>query len=234
MSQPTPSKTDPDGADGVGDGALDPDADVDVDADPEVEDPPAESDLRTMWLDSDDAGDLISSLSSETARSIVVRLHEQPSTASELADAVGTSVQNVRHHLDSLQESGLVEVAEVRYSSKGREMDVYAPVDEPMVVFVGREERSGFVDSLKRFLGAIGVLAAASLLIQWFVVMRLAPGSGGGITRTPEGGVAADLTALGIPPGLLFFAGGALVLSLVSAWRFYRRSADDGPVPGSG
>jgi len=182
-----------------------------------------EADLRTLWLDSDDAGDLISSLSSDTARSIVVGLHEEPATASELADAVGTSVQNVRHHLDSLSESGLVEVTETRYSSKGREMDVYAPADEPMVVFVGRQERSGFVDSLKRFLGAVGVLAATSLLIQWLVVTRLSSAAAGGIPRPTEGLGGAGTALVGVSPGLLFFAGGALVLTVVSVWRFYRR-----------
>lgn len=203
------------------------------DGEEDVEDGPSPEELRTMWLDSDDAGDLISSLSSETARSILVRLHEDAATASELADAVDTSVQNVRHHLDSLTEAGLVEVSDTRYSSKGREMDVYAPVEEPMVVFVGREDRgSGFVDSLKRFLGAIGILAAASFVIQYLVITRYTSG-GGAITRIPADDGAGGLAPLGLPPGALFFAGGALVLAVASAWRYWdRRRTGGAPADG--
>ncbi|PSQ20077.1 ArsR family transcriptional regulator [Halobacteriales archaeon QS_8_69_26] len=191
---------------------------------------PEEGELRTLWLDSDDTGDLISSLSSETARSILVRLHEDPATASEIAESVDTSVQNVRHHLDSLQEAGLVEVTDMRYSSKGREMDVYAPVDQPLVVLVGSEDDgSGFVDSLKRFLGAIGVLAAASLLIQYLVVLQFNAGSAPGIPRVGEGAGAGGLAPLGMPPGLLFFAGGMLVLAMASAWTYWRNRPDATP-----
>lgn len=216
MSHPSPSSTErPERAD--------------ADAAARGEDPD-QGELRTLWLDSDDTGDLISSLSSETARSILVRLHDDPATASEIAESVETSVQNARHHLDSLQEAGLVEVTDMRYSSKGREMDVYAPVDQPLVVLVGSEDDgSGFVDSLKRFLGAIGVLAAASLLIQYLVVLQFSVGSAPGIPRVGEGAGGGGLAPLGMPPGLLFFAGGMLVLAMASAWRYWQRSS--GPSP---
>jgi len=197
----------------------------DTEADP---DPPEEDDgdpLRTLFLDSDDAGELISSLSSDTARSILVRLHEEPATASELADHVGTSVQNVRHHLDNLRDSGLVQVTETRYSSKGREMDVYAPAEEPLVVFVGNGDSTGegFVDSLKRFVGAIGLLGAASALLQWFVWSQSSGTEADGLIRIGDA-LQGTGAVVGIPAGALFFAGGALMLAIASSWRYYRRS----------
>jgi DNA-binding transcriptional ArsR family regulator len=182
---------------------------------------------RAVRLDSDDAGTVIASLSSETARSIVVDLRERPATASEVADAVDTSVQNARHHLQKLTDAGVVEVVETRYSPKGREMDVYAPADGPLVMLLGddTQREEGFVDSLRRFLGAVGVLAAGSLLVQWLVERRVAAATGGdgGVSRVPDavGGGDAALAPFGVPPGALFFAGGALVLVVVSAWRVY-------------
>ena len=113
-----------------------------------------DGDLRVLWLDDEDADQLIGSLSSETARAVLTELHHGPATASELSDDVDTSLQNVRHHLNSLQEAGLVQVADTRYSVKGREMNVYAPTDDSLVVCVGREDdRSSFLDSLKRLVG---------------------------------------------------------------------------------
>jgi DNA-binding transcriptional ArsR family regulator len=232
MSQPSPSKSTESGREtGSGEGRQV--GDEPVESDRTADDTAATEDLRALYLDSDDAGELISSLSSETARSILVALHDRPATASELAETVDTSVQNVRHHLDNLSEADLVRAADTRYSSKGREMDVYAPVDRPLVVVVGNEDSDreddtetddgeGFVDSLSRFVGAVVGLAAASLLVQSLVV----PSVGGdlaGVVRSPDavGGAAGVVTA---PPGLLFFAGGAVVLATVSLWRYRRRT----------
>lgn len=189
-----------------------------------------EGELRTLWLDNEDAGDLLSSLASETARAILTELHKEPQAASELADSVGTSLQNVRHHLTNLDEAGLIRVADMRYSPKGREMNVYAPSQEPLVVFVGREEKKdGFVNSLKRLFAAVGVLAVASLFVQLLVQTTVVGvGSPGSLPRVPDsvgssGSVLSFFDA--VPPGALFFAGGALVLALVAGWLYLQEQA---------
>lgn len=174
----------------------------------------SESDVRVCWLDDDNAETLINSLSSQTARSILTALHGGHSTASELAEEVDTSVQNVRHHLDNLREAGLAEIAGTRYSVKGREMDVYAPADDRLVVAVGREDdRSSFLDSLRSLLGAVGVLLAGSLFVQWAFGFQSATGA----PRVPDatGGTAVGPTVGGVSPGLAFFAGGLLVVATV-------------------
>jgi len=94
-------------------------------------------DVRVLPLDDDEAARLINCLAADTARSTLAALQKDPATASELADAVGTSLQNVRHHLDNLREAGLVRVVDTRYSVKGREMKVYAPTRDSLVVCVG-------------------------------------------------------------------------------------------------
>ena len=76
------------------------------------------------------------------------------------------SVQNVSYHLDNLEDAGVVEVADTRYSEKGKEMNLYAPADDPVVVFVGTEERkAGFLSLLKRLVGATGLLLLGSVLL---------------------------------------------------------------------
>jgi predicted transcriptional regulator len=94
-------------------------------------------DFRVLPLDDDEAARLINCLAADTARSTLAALQNDSATASELADAVGTSLQNVRHHLDNLREAGLVRVVDTRYSVKGREMKVYAPARDSLVVCVG-------------------------------------------------------------------------------------------------
>jgi predicted transcriptional regulator len=183
--------------------------------------PEQPGDLRTLWLDSDEAGDLLSSLSSETARSILTALHEEPSTASEIADEVGTSLQNARHHLDNLQEAGVVQVADTKYSSKGREMNVYAPSEEPMVVFVGNESDSTAFDPLEQILPVVGLLALGSFLVEWLFDIAVGTGTPAGLERLPDGMGGGSSAILGLSPGLLFFLGGTLVLASVLLVRRY-------------
>ncbi|MFC6836560.1 ArsR/SmtB family transcription factor [Halomarina ordinaria] len=183
-----------------------------------------EGELRTLWLDSDDAGELLSSLSSDTARAVLTALHERPATASEVADSVDTSLQNARHHLTNLREAGLVRVADTRYSQKGREMNVYAPSEDPLVVFVGRKERkTSFLDSLRGLVAAVGVLGVLSLFVQW-----LATPAGVASDSLPRmadsvGSGGAATAPLSLPPGALFFAGGLLVVALLLAWQRWNR-----------
>jgi DNA-binding transcriptional ArsR family regulator len=86
----------------------------------------SEPDERVCTIE--DAGPVFEALTSETARTVLRQLHRSPAPASEVAEAVGTSIQNATYHLDRLDAVGLVDRVETWYSAKGREMDVYAPV----------------------------------------------------------------------------------------------------------
>jgi predicted transcriptional regulator len=97
-------------------------------------------DVRVLPIGDDEAARLIDCLASDTARSTLSVLQQNAATASELADAVGTSLQNVRHHLENLRDVGLVRVEGTRYSVKGREMKVYAPTRDSLVVCVGETD----------------------------------------------------------------------------------------------
>ena len=122
---------------------------------------------RVVGVDSDDADELLSALSSETARRLLGELHDDPAPPAELADRADTSLQNAQYHLSNLQEAGAVEVVDTAYSQKGREMDVYAPADQPLVIFAGdRTESTTIRTALTRLLGGVGVLAVATLAVQ--------------------------------------------------------------------
>jgi DNA-binding transcriptional ArsR family regulator len=125
------------------------------------------SEPRVIGVDSDDADDLLAALQSETARDVLGVLYDEPATPSDLADDVDTSIQNVRYHLDKLTDADLVEVADTIYSEKGREMNVYAPVAKPLVVFAGNDDETpGIEAALSRLLGGLGVLGLSSVAIQ--------------------------------------------------------------------
>lgn len=122
---------------------------------------------RVVDLDGEDAEKVFGALSSETAREIFTSLHEEPMTASDIADAVDSSIQNVRYHLENLADAGLVEVVDTWYSSRGNEMKVYAPKDGPLIVSSDESKASRLRSALSRIVGGAAVLGAASLLVQW-------------------------------------------------------------------
>ncbi|MEF8773488.1 MAG: winged helix-turn-helix domain-containing protein [Halobacteriales archaeon] len=244
------------------------------------------ADPRVVGVDSDDADELLSALSSMTARELLAALHDDPANPAALADRVDTSLQNAQYHLSNMEEAGLIEVVDTVYSEKGREMNVYAASDRPLVVYAGKEEEtSGLRTALSRLLGAVAALAVSSVVVQslfgggWspfgvgspppadeqgpvvaenastgsptaeptgvestpvatpteadeagtFVVEQTAEATPTEVateaartatetaaaTPAPEG---AEVAA-GLPPGLLFFAGGLLVLGVLVAWQ---------------
>ena len=146
---------------------------------------PEEREPRVVGVDDDEADDLIAALGSETARAILSTLHDRPATKSELAEEVDTSLQNVQYHLSRLDEADLVDVVDTAYSEKGREMDVYAAADEPLVLFSGgSEESTGIKTALMRLLGGYGVIGLAAVAAQ----RLLSVGSLGGSRFTARSG----------------------------------------------
>ena len=241
---------------------------------------------RVVDLEGEDADAVFSALSSTTARQIYMRLDEEPGTPSDIAEAIDSSIQNVRYHLENLEDAGLVAVVDTWYSSRGNEMSVYATTDGPLIVTSDKSRAAKLKEALSRFISSIGALAGGSLLVQYAVTRWLRPtdstsgesppaetadngtvpataprsggadnGSSGGSDigiatvnesdQTDTGDAASDMAAdagneavrnasdgatdaadavVGsLPPGLLFFLGGLVVLLAVALyWYWYR------------
>jgi len=199
---------------------------------------PQSAEPRVIGVDSDDADDLLGALSSSTARELLAALHEDPATPSALAETVDTSLQNAQYHLGKLEDADVIDVVDTVYSEKGREMSVYAPTDRPLVVFAGNEEKTtGLKAALSRLLGAFGALGLLSLAVQAIVGDGLpfvgqtgsATEESGqvGLASTDAGRQAAEAASSAVPPGLLFFAGGALILAVGFAWWYYANGRDN-------
>jgi DNA-binding transcriptional ArsR family regulator len=174
---------------------------------PSTPDVSADGEPRVVGVDSEDADELLAALSSATARRIVAALHDEPAPPSKVAEEVDSSLQNVQYHLGRLEDAGVVEVAGTAYSEKGREMDVYAPADQPLVIVAAEEEETtGLKAALSRLLGGVAALLVGSAAVQEVfgdgllpsVGMGAAPASGGGGGDAENGG-GADATATATP-----------------------------------
>jgi DNA-binding transcriptional ArsR family regulator len=182
-------------------------------------------DEQPLVLDVDDADadEVLDALASETGRSLYRTLFEEPGAASEIADRCDTSVQNVHYHISNLEEAGLVEPIETVYSEKGNEMTIYGPASDPLVLVGNRGLSSQVRQSLTDVVAGLGVLALASLLVQ-YGAERLASTAGRGGTLGPAsptapqadpGGTLAWLVFEVVEPGLLFFCGCLVLISVL-------------------
>lgn len=173
-----------------------------------------EGEIQVLGVDDEGTADVFEALASDTARRVLTAIYDEPAPPSVLAGQLDMSLQNVAYHLDNLEDAGVVEVADTRYSEKGKEMNVYAPADDPVVVFVGTETRkTGFIDLLKRLIGATGLLLLGSVLL--YIYHGFGLGAGGG----SESGIRSLLSV----PGFEFLLGGLVTLGLVVFWWQWNR-----------
>ena len=93
-----------------------------------------ERDTRVVTLGTDEAADVCHLLSTDTAPDVLDHLDGEPATTSDVAEALDTSLQNADYHIGRLREAGLVRVVGTWLSSRGTEMDVYAPAHDRVVV----------------------------------------------------------------------------------------------------
>jgi DNA-binding transcriptional ArsR family regulator len=131
-----------------------------------------EPEPRLVDLDEETADEVFEALASTTTRKIFLELHNQPQTASDLADVTDTSVQNVQYHLEKLTEADLVDVVDTWYSERGSEMKVYAPTDDSLVLFAGRDKQSAFRRLVNRFAGVLAFLLPPSILAGYLANWR--------------------------------------------------------------
>ncbi|WP_336359689.1 ArsR/SmtB family transcription factor [Haladaptatus sp. ZSTT2] len=207
-------------------------------ADPEI----APGDPRLVDVDSEAADEVFEALSSRTARRILSVLYDDARTPTEIREEVGTSLQNVHYHLDKLQNAGLITPAGTGYSEKGKEMTVFAPTNESVVLFAGDERQQSLLRGvLTRLVGAIVLLAGATLGLQyalanWFVQQSGAETAGA--DAAADGAMAAEeaarttataaASAAGnapfLDPALAFFLGGSFIILLAISWWAYQQA----------
>jgi DNA-binding transcriptional ArsR family regulator len=193
---------------------------------------------RLVGMDDERADDVFEALASGTTRQVFSALHEEPRTASDLAEVTDTSVQNAQYHLRKLQDVDLIESVDTWYSERGTEMTVYAPADESLVLFAGEDRSRSLRSLLKRAVGSVGLLSLVSLLVAAVVgqIVELpteqaaAPSSGPGVMtdqaeRVADGAAgAAGAVDPALLAGLACFVGGLVALTAVAGVRYRRRS----------
>lgn len=166
--------------------------------------------------------ELFDALSTQTTRRILAVLYDHPSTQSEISDRTESSMQNVHYHLEKLEDAGLIEGVDTVYSDKGKEMTIYAPTRDPIIIVGDENETASIQKRVKQVLTPVLLLGVVSAVVQWLIVNFVGSdksNSGVIAPATPDGELIINgksiISQLGVfQPGILFFVGGIVTLSL--------------------
>ena len=127
-------------------------------------------------------------MSSGTATDILNLLKEGKRTSSEVAEQLHIPMTTVQYHLENLLEAGLIEVAEKRWSVKGREVKVYGLRDQVLIVTPKRGDLKGLLlkyASLFTIVMLAGIMAA--LLAPLFGLAGAPAMKAGDVPATGDG-----------------------------------------------
>lgn len=195
------------------------------------ESPPALPE-RTQVLDlhSERSDEIFDALAADTARQMLAELFEEPQTASELADSLDQSIQNIKYHTEKLQDAELIEVSETRYSDSGTEMKVYIPTENSVLLLSTKPKRVRIKELLSQYLATVILLGAAAVVFRTAYLGLIAAGQptepldDPGIEPSED---IHDLVAalpLLLDPAVTFFLGGLVALGLVYVLVWIRRA----------
>jgi predicted transcriptional regulator len=107
-------------------------------------------------------------ISNDTARRIIELLADSSLSATDISQRLNAPLTTIIYNLENLESVGLVKVEKIKYSEKGREVKIYAPVRKLIVLVPEKTDRKSVADLIRRYLGVILAAALASGLIELF------------------------------------------------------------------
>ncbi len=140
-------------------------------------------------------------ISNDTARQIIELLADAPLSASDIAERLQAPLTTVIYNLENLESVGLVRIERIKYSEKGREVKIYAPVRKLIVVVPEKTDRKSTIDILRKYLGVI----FAATVVSGFMEFLTAKSSGlfGGMSAVPAATSTPVDIGSSIPPAAI-------------------------------
>ncbi len=136
-------------------------------------------------------------MSSPTSADLFNALSEVPMSATALAERTELPLTTVKYHLENMLAAGLIEVSDTRWSTKGREMKIYAVKDQ--VVLIAPKKKVNVRGIMERYgvaAGAFAVICALGLAIP-STLLQMMPG---GTAPLPGMEMKSMTGALSAPP----------------------------------
>lgn len=133
---------------------------------PEVQEP-----SRVMVLPvNGESKKITQTLSNETSLKILELLGKNSMSATDIADELKIPLTTVKYNLDSLVDSELIKVKQIKWSRKGREVKVYEAMEKLIVLVPSKSpvDKISIINLLQQYLGIIAAAVFAAAGIEYF------------------------------------------------------------------
>jgi DNA-binding transcriptional ArsR family regulator len=103
-------------------------------------------------------------ISHANAGDVVELLQEGPLSLSDIAERLKVSVNSIKYHVMNLLDAGIVEVAQTKYSVKGRKVTYYRLKNQLLIIAPHARNRAELRSMLMRYAMMFGVYLGAFLI----------------------------------------------------------------------
>ncbi len=109
-------------------------------------------------------------LSNETSLKILELLGKKSMSATKIAEELNLPLTTVKYNLDSLFESDLIKIKQIKWSQKGRQIKIYESVEKLIVLVPSRTsiDKLSIISLLQKYIGVIGAAFFAAAGIEYF------------------------------------------------------------------
>ncbi len=109
-------------------------------------------------------------LSNETSLKILELLGKKSMSATSIAEELKLPLTTVKYNLDSLIESDLIKVKQIKWSQKGRQVKIYESVEKLIVLIPSKSsmDKLSIISLLQKYIGVIGAAFFAAAGIEYF------------------------------------------------------------------
>lgn len=129
-----------------------------------------EQDNRVLVLPvNGDSRKITQILSNETSLKILELLGKKSMSATNIAEELKLPLTTVKYNLDSLVESDLIKVKQIKWSQKGRQVKIYESVEKLIVLVPSRNsmDKLSIINMLQKYMGVIGAAVFAAAGIEY-------------------------------------------------------------------
>ncbi len=141
---------------------------------PENEAPQGDEKLLILPL-GEESKKITQVISNDTARQIIELLADAPLSASDIAEQLQTPLTTIVYNLENLEKVGLIKIEKIKYSEKGREVKIYAPVRKLIIVVPEKTDKKSITDILRKYVGVVLAAVFASSIIEFLLFRAGAP-----------------------------------------------------------
>jgi DNA-binding transcriptional ArsR family regulator len=171
------------------------------------------------------AQNIVKAISHQNAGDVMQILSiEGPLRLSDIADRLGMSLNAAKYHIENLMNAGLLEIANTRYSVKGRKIKVYRLKNQ---VFIVAPKMTGIAQvrsALLKYGAALGIfiMVFSVTLVQPFVLLPAVPLHLSGSIQ--PGQPVPVMTDSGVIPALIIGTAVTLILLMLYELNINRKN----------